>query len=731
MVGRIGLGLWLGTVAAGAPTPAAGDAEPAAEARVPPPPTVPVDPHTLRWLEDPDAPEVVAWQQARTAEALAWLDGAPVSVDELQALVAAWRVHMAQSVGISDLAGGSVLWRRTWPDPGNADEPDARLWRHHAALWVERGEHRTEVSLTGLGVDSDWPTCVEVLSDDGRSLLWGRREPPADPLDPGRQPRPCHLFRMDVETGVSAPVRVGSIVSAAFLRGAHAVVLTTRHRGRTRVEVVGDGGEGDDLWLRRRGTWAVGQLSGDDGLLVWRARGWTPRTREWRPHTWRAPEAQVRIRLPRGAYTWAGWDAGQMILRTERRGGTVQVVAVDPARARRRHWAVRFEADPVRPIRYVRWMEDRFVVVTREDGVSRLTERDATGEVLSTPLDRPFSSVWLRHPWRESVLVRGHSPQGAETWVRTPDGAYEPLLARPYGVATRFTQVLATSADGTEVPVSVVAPANLVLDGTAPVWLQAYGGFGSGVQTHVSSVETLWLSLGGVLASVHARGGDERGEDWHEQARKEHMGRTYDDVIAAGRWFVDAGWTSEGRLVVSGFSNGGLTAAVCAARAPELFGAVLAGAGVHDLLRGPAMGRWWPDEYGRPSDPDQREVLAQISPVHATPARLPPVWITTGSEDPTVSPSHSFKLKAAWHDVPGGPVLLRAWPWPSHISHLSKQKQEAARARVEVADLDRTAAEQLAFLLRALALDPAELAAPPAPESGLSPPPATSDGGAG
>ena len=135
------------------------------------------------------------------------------------------------------------------------------------------------------------------------------------------------------------------------------------------------------------------------------------------------------------------------------------------------------------------------------------------------------------------------------------------------------------------------------------------------------------------------------------------------------------------------------------------------------------MGRWWPDEYGRPSIPEQRRVLASISPVHAEPARLPPIWITTGESDPTVTPSHSFKLAASWQDVQGGPVLLRTYPWPSHISHLDGKEREAADAVFGVPQWDQTVAEQVLFFARALELDLDRLHPPPDAELDARPAP--------
>jgi hypothetical protein len=95
---------------------------------------------------------------------------------------------------------------------------------------------------------------------------------------------------------------------------------------------------------------------------------------------------------------------------------------------------------------------------------------------------------------------------------------------------------------------------------------------------------------------------------------------------------LSGGWPA--LLEVYGGSDG--QAAV--ARDPSAFGAAIGAAGGYDLLRARRFGRWWPDGYGRLSDPAQAAVLCDESPIHLVPAGLlPPVLLVTGQVDPIVA----------------------------------------------------------------------------------------------
>jgi|GEM_PF-6992587 len=670
------------------------------------------DDRSLRWLEDPDAPEVVEWRDARTAEALAWLD-ADEELDDLTRLVTAWRVHRNNRQSVVDAVDGALLVLHTWPDPANEGEPERKLWRVHRSLEVQREDGAYTVDVTDVEPESWWPVCKMDLSTDGRWLLWGRRRPEPDPLDPNKKTEPCLHYLTEVGSGTHRFLGEYERGFHTFTADGTGIQRMVRKHGRTHVTALDFTGDTTETVFSRWGCWSLSNLR-TGSTLVWKAARCRKRSRGWRPHSLVVEGEARRYRIPRTTYRWAG-EAGDTLLMQVEKGAeaNTRVVAITPGWSRSSGWETWLEDTELEPFQRVAWIEDRFLVTSVVDGAVHLTERAKGGEVLGTPVGGPFSHAWMQGTSLDLARVHGVSPRGQEVWLRDRGGAYTPVEPHVPGVPAELFQVLAVSADGTEVPVSVVMPKGLVPDADTPVWLKVYGGFGTSMRAHVDIASLLWMQMGGIVATVHARGGSERGEAWHEQARKADLDRTFDDVVAAGRWFVDAGWSSEGRLAMSGFSNGGLTVAATVAREPHLFGAVLTGSGVHDLIRGPAMGRWWPAEYGRPADPGQRAVLRAISPVHAAPASLPPVWITTGASDPTVTPSHSYKLWAAWKDIEGGPVFLRATPWPSHIGHLGDKKREAAMAGYGVAEQDREVAERVLFVVRALGLDTGLLFPPP------------------
>ncbi len=226
-------------------------------------------------------------------------------------------------------------------------------------------------------------------------------------------------------------------------------------------------------------------------------------------------------------------------------------------------------------------------------------------------------------------------------------------------------QVFYTSKDGTKVPMFVTSKKGITLDGSNPVYLYGYGGFNIPITPYFSVANMVWLEMGGILAYPSLRGGSEYGEAWHEAGMKERKQNVFDDFIAAAEYLVAEGYTRSERLSIAGYSNGGLLTAACMAQRPDLYGAVISGVGVLDMLRFHkfTIGWAWTSEYGSPDKKEDFEVILKYSPLHnlKVGTSYPATLITTADHDDRVVPAHSFKfISELQHSHRGeNPVLIR------------------------------------------------------------------------
>jgi prolyl oligopeptidase len=226
-------------------------------------------------------------------------------------------------------------------------------------------------------------------------------------------------------------------------------------------------------------------------------------------------------------------------------------------------------------------------------------------------------------------------------------------------------QVFYPSKDGTRVPMFITHKKGLKLDGSNPAYLYGYGGFGASVLPAFSPAHVVWMEHGGVYAVANLRGGGEYGEEWHQAGSRLKKQNVFDDFIAASEWLIAGGYTSRPKLAIAGYSNGGLLTAACMVQRPDLYGAVIVGVGVLDMLRFHkfTIGWGWISDYGSPDNPDDFKVLYAYSPYHNLKpgTAYPPTLITTADHDDRVVPAHSFKFAAALQRANGGPnpTLIR------------------------------------------------------------------------
>jgi len=225
-------------------------------------------------------------------------------------------------------------------------------------------------------------------------------------------------------------------------------------------------------------------------------------------------------------------------------------------------------------------------------------------------------------------------------------------------------QAFVDSTDGAEVPVFLCHRADVDPDGDNPALLYGYGGFRQSMTPTFDRFRLPFLAEGGVYAQVCARGGQEYGEQWHEDGMLADKQHTFDDFVAAGEYLCEAGYTNPDRLAVAGGSNGGLSVGAVVTQRPDLWGGALCAVPLLDMLRFHRflLGESWTIEYGHPEDPEDFAFVREYSPYHNvdTDADHPPILFTTAVGDTRVHPSHARKMAARMQqEARGGPFLLR------------------------------------------------------------------------
>ncbi|HEV2701292.1 MAG TPA: prolyl oligopeptidase family serine peptidase [Steroidobacteraceae bacterium] len=252
---------------------------------------------------------------------------------------------------------------------------------------------------------------------------------------------------------------------------------------------------------------------------------------------------------------------------------------------------------------------------------------------------------------------RARSGRIEETAVRdTAPYSYE-----GYQVVREF----AVSKDGTKVPVMIIRRDGVKLDGSNPVLLYGYGGYGINTSPRfLTPMIKVWLDGGGIYCDAVIRGGSEYGERWHQQGMLTRKQNVFDDYYAIAQHLIERGYTSSRKLALLGGSNGGLLMGAEITQHPQLARAVVSIAGVYDMIRSELdpNGAFNVTEYGSVKDAEQFKALIAYSPYHhvVKGTKYPAVLLMSGAHDGRVNPMQSRKFAAALQGATssGLPVLL-------------------------------------------------------------------------
>ncbi|KAA8699599.1 MULTISPECIES: S9 family peptidase [Pseudomonas] len=199
----------------------------------------------------------------------------------------------------------------------------------------------------------------------------------------------------------------------------------------------------------------------------------------------------------------------------------------------------------------------------------------------------------------------------------------------------------ATSADGTQVPISLVVKRDQVGQPT-PLYLYGYGAYGSSLDPWFSHARLSLLDRGVAFAIAHVRGGGELGEAWYRAGKQEHKQNTFSDFIACAEHLIAQGLTTSKQLAISGGSAGGLLIGAVLNQRPALFQAAIAEVPFVDVLNTmldpdlPLTVTEY-DEWGNPQEPEVYERIKAYAPYENVSAQAyPAMLVIAGYNDSRV-----------------------------------------------------------------------------------------------
>ena len=289
------------------------------------------------------------------------------------------------------------------------------------------------------------------------------------------------------------------------------------------------------------------------------------------------------------------------LIRTNSLGRTFRLMSVNPSDPRRENW---HEVIPNRPdvmVAAFAAFRSFLAIYEREAGLPHvriaLLNQGASSLLESShriSFSEPayyasfgtnpeFDQSHLRYEYQSFITPRSVFDYNVATRESTLR-KQQPVLGG-YDSSLYVSQRLhATAADGTQIPISVVARRSTPLNGSAPLLLYGYGSYGISMPVGFNSNRLSLLDRGVIFAIAHIRGGGELGKPWHDAGRMRNKRNTFADFISAAEFLVAQKFASAEKLAIEGGSAGGLLMGAVTNMRPELFRIVISHVPFVDVL---------------------------------------------------------------------------------------------------------------------------------------------------
>ena len=265
--------------------------------------------------------------------------------------------------------------------------------------------------------------------------------------------------------------------------------------------------------------------------------------------------------------------------------------------------------------------------------------------------------------WLTPTAVYNYSP---ETGTVSKNKYFNINDYPDYKKLYEIKEIEVKSHDGTMVPLSIIYPKNMKMDGNTPAYISGYGGYGISYDARFIKRLAALLEQGVVIAIAHVRGGGEKGENWHKSGMKANKPNTWKDFIACSEYLVDQKYTSPSKLIGNGVSMGGVLIGRAITERPDLFAVAIAEVGLTNAIRSEttANGPNQIPEIGTLKNKEDTKNLLEMDAQSKVKkgVKYPAVLVRTGMNDSRIVPWGPGKFAAVLqqNSASGKPVLLYA-----------------------------------------------------------------------
>ncbi len=622
-----------------------------------------------RWLEDLDSAETAAWVAAENEVTFKFLEAIPARDKIKQRMTHLWDF---EKYGTPFKEGGRYFFSKN-----DGLQPQSVVYVTEAL----DAEPRVLIDPNKLSADGTVALAGLSVSEDGKLAAYGLSNAGSD----------WATYKVrNVDTGADLPdeVQWTKFSAASWTKDGQGFFYS--RFDEPQGNKLGDVNYYHKLYYHRVGTpqsddtlvyhrpdqkeWEfTGDVTEDGQYLIITVNQGTERKNRVYYQDLKAGDGQTVQLLDDfdAQYSFGGNDGPVFWFFTDLQAPRGRVIAIDTRRSRPGNWQ-ELIPQAEETLQRVSVVGDLFIALYLKDAHSQVRLFDLTGKPVRE-LELPglgsaggfggkrkdketfynFTSFTVPSTIFHYDLVSGQSAVFRRPTVDFDPDEYE------------TEQIFYNSKDGTRIPMFITHKKGLQLDGSNPMLLYGYGGFGVSLTPYFSVARLVWLEMGGGYALANIRGGGEYGNEWHDAGRLQTKQNCFDDFIAAAEWLIANRYTNTRKLAIAGGSNGGLLVGACLTQRPDLFGACLPAVGVLDMLRFTkfTIGWEWVSDYGSPDDPEGFKTLYKYSPLqNVKPGRCyPPTLVTTADHDDRVVPAHSFKFTAALQAAQAcdNPVLIR------------------------------------------------------------------------